>query len=197
MLRMQATGWNKFWRWALWPLLVITAFNIENWAEKAGYGSLLSSEVWRGGMIADLSDLLTSYPAQALMFFVMGATAFAYIEYWIERTMGKGAGAPDWIIRQQAEIVAELIVGNRKHSGTTLEKYLIELNRYLRRKRLPYAPVTTVLEDDVVARNYAGYLFTLSKIKRLSDAVEDPIKYLPSGDWLRQPRADTEQEIQP
>jgi len=150
-------------RWATWPLAVVIAFNIENAAKQAGYGSLISDH-WKES-IPVLSDIYQAsivpwviYPALVLL----GAVIYEWIIRTVEKAERPGGGFQRWLIKFKADIMASAFLKNGYYRKTMKGEEVQKMNRRLQGCGLPLIP-ETFSEDEAVNQIYGSYMILLSK----------------------------------
>jgi hypothetical protein len=85
---------GRWWRWLLWPALVVLALNIEYVATKIGADQLLNWMVERGGaVLAGLSHAITSPITLYIALILVGGGLYAWTSYIFRRHWARPADA--------------------------------------------------------------------------------------------------------
>ena len=152
------TKFIKFLRVMFWPVIVIAAVNIENWASKNGYASFLS-KIDPDSFLGQLHDTLTDPAITHVTAFIAGGVILAWLGYWFELLDNRHGGPPRWLKESHLDDARRALKKNKKKfAGKLIEDHCIKANQALESFGLHTIVTDAALQFDHVRLAYVVYL---------------------------------------
>lgn len=151
-------------RWLVtWPILVVTALNIENATSKAGYDTLINQH-WKDSV--PVLNEIYSWATSAWIWYptliILGAVLYEWTGYHLKKMERTDSGVRRWMLKTGAESLASGFLRPGLFRKMTHEGEIERVNERLAAFGLPTVS-NAISDDEAINAMYGSYLALIAQ----------------------------------